>query len=126
VEHVNPHHIIAKAKRSEQFGQPGSNSTLIGLLHGQDTLALKNIIGCQTAKNAQSNSGTRGSNVLNNSGVIPSNTGRGLNLKIKVKNDASLKNLSTAKKASDKKAPKVGRSTTKEEKLNRSNLSGPR
>jgi hypothetical protein len=53
-------------------------------------------------------------------------------LKIKLKNEKSLKSINngskvnTSKKASDKKASKIMRSNTREEKMNRSTLSGPR
>jgi len=53
-------------------------------------------------------------------------------LKIKLKNEKSLKSInngskvSTSKKASDKKTSKIIRSNTRDEKINRSTLSGPR
>lgn len=90
--------------------------------------------GCQTSKNAQSTSGPR-VGYLNNSGININlnSTGRmnknqpggiaaggAFNLKIKMKNQAQLKNVGnthnmSSKKASDKKNAKIVRSSTKED-----------
>lgn len=95
--HTNPHHVpkghhqLDSTHFSGAYGRPGFL---------EESIVLKNLIGCQTSKNtAQSSSSGRG----------PLNT-RGLNLKIKLKNESL--------KKTDKKP--VPRSTTHDE----SSLSG--
>jgi hypothetical protein len=129
---------------------------------GTSLIGLKSIIGCYTSKNAQSTSGPRGeapfgSNPsvaaggliqlakanLNSTGRVGRGGGGGFNLKIKLKNETSFKNLSNSKKKKKQlSTSKTGggcctktmakRSITKDDKRsvgavhNRSNLSAPR